>query len=80
MPDAGDEKVADLAADHQPDVVGGDDGTDQRAADVDGGQPQRDVGGEQARAQQQQQGGGVQRQEYAQRFFHAIILISSGAP
>lgn len=46
MPDAGDEKVADLAADHQPDVVGGDDGADQRAADVDGGQPQRDVGGE----------------------------------
>lgn len=40
MPDAGDQKVADLATDHQPDVVGGDDGADQRAADVDGGQPQ----------------------------------------
>jgi len=61
VPYPADQAVADLAAHGQAEVVGGHQGTDPQAVDMIGRQAQRQVGTEQARADQHHQGGEIQR-------------------
>ncbi len=61
MPYSADEPVADLAAHGKAEVVGRHQGTDPQAIDVVGSQAQRQVGTEQARADQHHQCSEIQR-------------------
>ncbi|MNN50329.1 hypothetical protein D3C81_1649090 [compost metagenome] len=77
--DLGDQPMTELAAQHQPGVVGGHQpaGLTGRAR---GGQTQGQVGGQQAGAEQHQQGGGVQRGKSEHRTGHASSRGSRPVP